>query len=770
MINHEIRKSTITLKEYCNPRRAKWLLENINDSQKITIDREIDENRKQRVIDYCKEIVSKKNGYVKRIYNNNDGFGRMFLKSNQNGFQNMIREYRSILCSNDYYDLDIKNCQPTILYQFCEKNNIKCKYLKRYVNERDEIITFIKKNINDDIKMRFISVMFGGKFNDDLLNKCDKDNKKFLINFQNEMTNILKSVSDIDKQTFEYIKLKKQFNIEGSLLSFICQDIENQIIIHTKMYLEKNKYDVSSLCFDGLLVRNTMNLSNSTLKLLNEYIYKQTGYKIEFLIKSFDKFIEIPKDELNNVDEYELVDTDVEAVKFLLTKLKKQIVKSNAKWFFQKPNTNIYLECRNDKEVKERLLDFISNYDIKLNTDKGIKEYSKMAKGALNICILLMSKIKDDDKFEKKLWTSNIHKLCFLNGYWDFKSRSFKPYDDETYTVVYVNKNYIPKEKINEKDTKFVREKILEPIIFNKDRLKYILNWWARGLAGEYTEKTWAVGLGNRDSGKSAITDLFKNTFNSYINTFNGDELLCNRIGNGDIAKKLAWIVPLKYSRLNFSNELKIEDDSGKRMKLDGTIIKSISSGGDEKKARTNYKDESEIKIQGRFTFFMNELVEIAPHDATEKLTIFDFQSIFKKELTKNEIKINETDGCKCKYFIANDDIKFDIENENIQNAFIHIILDSYTNDKLDLPECMNVKEDYDEEERDEGKILNELFEFTMKSNDVISVAEFNQIIKEYNSSMSKSKVKLILNKFGVREEQKGKKKTRSYVGVVCKN
>ena len=42
----------------------------------------------------------------------------MFLKKGQNGFQNMKREFRSILASNDYYDLDIKNCQPTILLQY----------------------------------------------------------------------------------------------------------------------------------------------------------------------------------------------------------------------------------------------------------------------------------------------------------------------------------------------------------------------------------------------------------------------------------------------------------------------------------------------------------------------------------------------------------------------------------------------------------------------------------------------------------------------------
>jgi hypothetical protein len=55
---------------------------------------------------------------------------------------------------------------PTILLQYCKKNDIQCDALKHYVNNRDE---FIKTIMNDyqlekrDIKQLFLSIMNGDK-------------------------------------------------------------------------------------------------------------------------------------------------------------------------------------------------------------------------------------------------------------------------------------------------------------------------------------------------------------------------------------------------------------------------------------------------------------------------------------------------------------------------------------------------------------------------------------------------------------------------------
>ena len=58
--------------------------------------------------------------------------GRLFAQSAS--LQNLPREFRGAIAQNNYYDLDMKNAHPTILLQYCKKNDIKCDDLEYYVN------------------------------------------------------------------------------------------------------------------------------------------------------------------------------------------------------------------------------------------------------------------------------------------------------------------------------------------------------------------------------------------------------------------------------------------------------------------------------------------------------------------------------------------------------------------------------------------------------------------------------------------------------------
>ena len=49
--------------------------------------------------------------------------GRLFAQSAS--LQNLPREFRGAIGAN-YHDLDMQNAHPTILLQYCKKNDIKC--------------------------------------------------------------------------------------------------------------------------------------------------------------------------------------------------------------------------------------------------------------------------------------------------------------------------------------------------------------------------------------------------------------------------------------------------------------------------------------------------------------------------------------------------------------------------------------------------------------------------------------------------------------------
>ena len=498
------------------------------------------------------------------------------------------------------------------------------------------------------------------------------------------------------------------------------------------------------------MIRKTQDLSTSIILDLNKYITKNSEYKIEFVIKPFEKIIDIPKEELTYINDKYHVDNDAEGADIIISLLNKKLIKSNGRYFIKKfDNANIFIEDQSTgfKDSKDIMIKFISNCNILINSANGPRDYSKLSKGCNNICTMFFARMPIDDNFINKTWNSNLLKLCFLNGYYDFKTSIFKDYDDETFTTVYINRNY--SDNVDELYIKKVYDIILDPIFSDKNQQNYILNWFARGIAGHYEEKTWSVGLGSRNSGKSVITDLFKNTFNSYVGTFNAEEMSSIRVGNGDIAKKLAWCIPFQFRRLNFSNELKTEDDSGRKIKLDGNIIKSITSGGDEKTARLNFKDEIQFKIQSRMCLFMNEMIDISPQDACETLSIFVFPTIFKKNIDEHDDKINNVEDSIYKIKKANDDIKNIIQNENIQNAFLHIILNSYSKNPLIKPiEIVENLAKYNDDSTGDDNILNNLFEFTLNKLDRIPLAQYNDIIRL--NKLNKSKAQLILNKNGV--------------------
>jgi hypothetical protein len=759
---------TVTINEYCNKKKAHQLLMNLDyifDSKKIA--KEV----KPIISNYCKEVLNTESGLMKKIYSKAD-YGRHFLKKNINGFQNIKRCFRSFLARDFYYDLDIKNCQPTLLLQYCKKNDIRCKALKYYVNNRDDIIedSGLTKDV---VKTEFIKVMYGGKFNYENFKNSSDDFKDFTKKFYKEMNYILEQVSELNPDVLKFVKSEPSknnfYNNElGSTTALKMQDKESEIINFACKFLKIKNYDVGALCFDGVMVRNTIPLTENIIKELNKYILKKTDFEVEFLIKEFDKDIVIEDD--NDFDEnIYFIDHDKEGCDILLKKLQDQIIKCGNR-YFEKYQGNIYIEDTSNKcqKIKDSLFKFINSFEIKMNTTVGPKPYSKTTNGAEKLLKMLWCNLPNDENFISKLWDSNIYKLCFLDGYYDYKTKSFKKYDNETYTTVYINYNYSDLERVSDCDMNYLKTKILDPILFNQEQQKYMLNYLARGLSGHYEEKTWGVALGNRNSGKSVLTDLCLNALNTYANDFTAEQLICQKSGSGDISKKMGWSIPFEFTRLSFSNELKTTDNDGKTLKLDGDCIKKVSSGGDKMKARLNYKDDITFKIQGRMILFMNDLIPITVQDAYETSSLFNFQSIFVDEITDDMKKINNIKEGQCKYFLKDNNIKSLIKNNynNIHLSFIKLLIESYTVQPIPKPDIMKNNDDFKENDNNEIEQIKDLFEITLNHENKIPLKEVNESIKD-NTTITKAKAKLILQKFGVVEDRN--KNGRFYKGLKFK-
>ncbi len=755
-------ESKIELFESCNVKIANYVLENIDNIEYRLID-DVNYNPKDKFIEYLQKIIKSPNGKMKIVYKNKNE-ERFF--SVGYSMQSMLREFRHTLYNNTVYDIDIKNCHPVLLEQYCKKNNIGCVELSKFNKKRDSIFEkLIKTGLTKcEIKTVLLKIMNGGNL--------DETKYSYFKPLFNELKliqdNVLIKNKDIEKRVLK----EKSYNIAGSVLNHLLCKLENKVLMSCYRFFLKNNYEVTSLCFDGLTVLKKKEINDDILKALNGYVEKESEYKVEFIIKPMDDGMKIDMSKLKNYNDRIIIDNDEEGANCVIESLKNKIVKCNGRVFVRKyEDANIYVEdeSANFTNTKE----FLLHYTLKKNFQKVVKKkegdelvpYSKDLSGAKNISQSVFVLIENNEDFVNKTWNSNLNKLCFLNGYYDFTEKAFKKYDEDTYTTVYINNNYT--ETVDEISLNVLYDKVLNPILHNKETQKRFLNWCARGLAGNYTEKTWGVGLGFRNSGKSVITDLFKNTFNSYIGTFNADQLLCNRLSGGDEAKKLSWLIPFQFRRLNFSNELKSVDENGKTLKLDGNQIKSVSSGGDEKTARKNYKDEIQFKLQGRMCLFMNDLIQTDPKDASETLQIFEFMSIFKKELTEENEIINSNPDCETKYFLKDDSIKKLIQDENIKKAFIKVIIDSYTDEPI-------IKNDVDEFIDDDSNVANkikEIYNITLNNSDRITISDVNDYNKSRLSTISKSKIKQTLSSLGIsiKSITENKKTTKYYIGLKLK-
>ena len=84
--------------------------------------------------------------------------------------------------------------------------------------------------------------------------RVETDND-FLIKFKDEIKLIHKNVCALNPELFKSIKLRKEYNPEGSMMNVILCKIENELLLTAIQYLKSIDYNVDVLVFDGFMVR-----------------------------------------------------------------------------------------------------------------------------------------------------------------------------------------------------------------------------------------------------------------------------------------------------------------------------------------------------------------------------------------------------------------------------------------------------------------------------------------------------------------------------------
>lgn len=487
------KKAVIEVSEFCSKNRAKWLLKNVD---KVSIRSFNDPNYKPKelVKEYCESILKSKKSIIKKEYTNDCGFGRLFVKGV--GYQNLMREYRSILAIEDYYDIDIYNCQPTILNQYCQKNNIETVYLNKYCINREKYIKRFEEDgvSKDELKLELIKVIYGGKYNNEFLEKLERDNYKFCKKFQEEISSILEEVQEKEPEIAKYaekqafLKDKKYCNIKGSTTAYLCQDIENVIIQHSIEFFKKQKFDIGALCFDGLMIRKTKEITSKTIENLNKFIETETGYRIEFRLKEFEEIIKISEEDLN--------EDEVQAKYDIM---KKEVEKDY--FFIENPSVVGYFDPNTKGLILKKPSD-IQNVVFKDRKIEYIDDFGKNKK------VYFYDKWVEDES--RKI----------------YKGLIFDPFkNDENYLNLFAGFEY-DQEIIVKKDITFILN-FLKDVL--QDGYEYILDWIAHIIQYRTrTERAPILYSNKQGVGKSTIpifiSALLGNKYSLFINKFDDIE------------------------------------------------------------------------------------------------------------------------------------------------------------------------------------------------------------------------------------------------------
>ena len=587
--------------------KEKYIVSNID---KLINDLDYPEQEREKLIKIKKKLIINKNVGVLNV--------KLTFKNGERAYPkdsltlSLLSQETRARVSVKCVDIDIINCQPTILFSLCEQYNFKSVHLKNYVENRKEILNqgLSKKDIT--------SIVNGGN---------DTKGNPFLVELKTEIEKMNNYFCRIEtfKKNIIHAKTKKELVNPKNFLYYIVSEIESNFIVGLMKLIEKDypSVHINNYAYDGFLLQMPQDNSVVVAEIL-ELANKQHQF-IKLLNKPIPEYSIEPDQEPENERENTFTDGEREVSEMFLKHLGNDFkfcentyfIKDNGVWINNKETVKKILTAKamnmdyHQKETIGEMVRYVKYSCYLTNAEK-------MVKG-------VMCFIEETPDFIENLWKSSLGKICWKNGYYDFGTKVFCDNFDNIETTIKIPRDF--PERI-QTDIDHLTEKFLDPIL--GELKESFLNVLAQSLAG-IQKKEWCVMMGERNSGKTKIFQLCKTAFGNYTVSINADNFVFERLGGGaDKAKKLSWATCLEFSRLSFSSEIKM-DESGKQ-KIDGTLCKSLGSGGDELQVRTNYKDERPMKVQATCFILCNDISSATPTDCYETMTPFNLPNKFVDE------------------------------------------------------------------------------------------------------------------------------------------
>lgn len=232
-------------------------------------------------------------------------YGRRYSNGIQ-PFKTTLKNF--LLKGSDVVDIDMKTAHPSILQHICDIYNIKTKYLKEYVLNKEAVLNKhfeIELHAGQDIKKKILTATN--------MDKPFQTKNDWLKSYIHEIGNIKEQL--INHKDFAKIKkdagLKKQDskNMNSSILNRILCKYESEIMDIITETIESNGYKPLCLMFDGLLTHCPHDKVDELIEDLNEFIQEQYSPYIRFEKKPYDSDVEMGDYEMDISRVHESIDS-----------------------------------------------------------------------------------------------------------------------------------------------------------------------------------------------------------------------------------------------------------------------------------------------------------------------------------------------------------------------------------------------------------------------------------------------------------------------------
>lgn len=258
----------------------------------------IDDDEKIQLKKYLK---NSKNGKSNIKYKNDFFIGTRVWS---NGINSFSRKTRNTLTNGLYYDLDIVNSSPSILYNVLKKADLipSDSLLERYINDRDFVLNRfmdVYETTKDIAKMIFIAVMNGGNFKKLLKdNKLEFNKKCDLTDFQNGfidpvITELIESNNEMYNEVVKQSNKNKKTNYKGAFMAHYLFNLEREIMEQIYLYcVEKGIIQNNNFIymFDGLMLKSEfIDDKDQFIIQIEDMIYDKMGFTINFKFKDGDE-------------------------------------------------------------------------------------------------------------------------------------------------------------------------------------------------------------------------------------------------------------------------------------------------------------------------------------------------------------------------------------------------------------------------------------------------------------------------------------------------